>query len=60
MPDEITALVTAVQAWAERTNIPVLLVVGAEPPTVLEGGTPAERARMRAVVTGLEKEETHG
>lgn len=54
--DEAAALVTAVQSWAERADTPVLLVIGTEPPTVLECGGPAARARLRALVLSLPEE----
>lgn len=58
--EEAQALVAAVQAWAERTDTPVMLVIGAEPPTVLACGTAADRARLRACLLATTKEDDHG
>lgn len=58
--EAMQALVAAVQAWAERTDTPVMLVIGAEPPTVLACGTAADRARLMACVMATTKEDDHG
>lgn len=58
--DEAQALVTAVQAWADRLGTPVCLVVGTEPPIVLECGDSATRQHLRSLLVTTPKEADYG